>query len=144
MVVVPQRPEHGQVLVVGHQQGGEQGEGGHHLADGLRERALQTGDHGDHGQAVQGDQGEEEEEGGDIDQQQVDDQRVGGRPQRLLPGKDQQQGEVHHEGEQEEEGEHTKLHKHQHQVTFAIVFCLLQNAVVHVNLHISRMSKIVT
>ena len=31
--MVPERPEHGQVLVPGHQQGGEEGEGRHHLGD---------------------------------------------------------------------------------------------------------------
>ena len=126
VVVVAEGPQDCQVLVVGHQQGGEEGQGGHHLTHRLRELALE----GDQpcGEAVQGNEGEEQHERGDVHQEQVDYQRVRGGPQRFLPGKDEQQGEVDQEGEEEEKEQEDQFHKKKQFVTIFRVSCHLHNS----------------
>ena len=103
VMVVAEGPEDGQVLVPGHQQGGEEGEGGDHLADCLAEQTLCSCLGRLH--CVKGCKGEEEKGGGDVDQQEVDDQGVGSGAEGLLAGKDHEKGEVDGEGEDHGEGE---------------------------------------
>ena len=104
MVVVAEGSDHRQVLVDPHQQGGEQGEGGHHLADHLGHQALLLVEAGVQGQ-VQGDQGQEQQAGGKVDHKQVHHEPVGGGPQAPLPEEHHQEAEVHGHRRQEEDGQ---------------------------------------